>query len=78
MGSTRSGTGNEMEDFPPVFAGYYFFTRMILYSSCLHVYSLLQLGIMKKKINPLETDLSCGFALRKGSQHRVEKRDCRA
>jgi hypothetical protein len=32
----------------------------------------------EKKINPLETDLSCGFALRKGSQHRVEKRDCRA
>jgi len=24
IGSTRTGTGNEMEDFPPIFAGYYF------------------------------------------------------
>jgi len=52
VGLTRTGTRNEMEDFPPVFAGYYFFTRMILYSSCLHAYSLLQLGIMKKKSTP--------------------------
>jgi hypothetical protein len=28
----------------------------------------------KKKINPWGTDLPCGFALRKGSQHRVEKK----
>jgi hypothetical protein len=59
-GTTRTGTGNVMEDFLPVFAGYHFFTRMILYPSCLHAYSLLQLGIEKNK--PRGTDLRCGFA----------------